>query len=98
MRFRNEAIREEHGKVRERFGPSWCWAPALVDVTQGQVEQFGRGLVIREVPAGLDDLPELHVETLDRVVVVRMRRIAGGYAKFGVPYSQWRRQSGAIVG
>lgn len=32
-----------------------------------EIQQFGRGLVGREVAARLHDLPELHVQALDRV-------------------------------
>ena len=41
--------------------------PALLDVPERQVQELHRRLVTREMTPGLDDLPELTVETLDRV-------------------------------
>lgn len=37
------------------------------DVAQGQPQELGGRLVAGEVPAGLDDLAQLHVQTLDGV-------------------------------
>src|SRR3954452_21897418 len=41
--------------------------PLGVGLDDGQVDQLGRGLLVGEVPAGLDRLADLAVQPLDRV-------------------------------
>jgi hypothetical protein len=41
--------------------------PFLGDITQGQINQFGRGFVTGKVASGFEHLSQLHVPTLNGV-------------------------------
>ncbi len=42
-------------------------SPLFSDITQRQIEQFERRLIVRERRSGLDDFPQTHVQRLDGV-------------------------------
>lgn len=63
-----EALPEHDGElVGGLLSGSWWHLPIFFDITQGQVEQFGRCLVGRKVAAVLDDLAQAHIQALDGI-------------------------------
>ena len=58
----------------------------------------GRGLVRWEMAPGLDDLAQLHVETLDRIRRVEQAPLSGGKAHTGAKYGRCGHQSAVIAG
>src|SRR5262249_39819652 len=63
-----EALAEYKLQLRDRVEPdARDISPLRTEIPQRQVQQLRRRLVSGKVAAGLDDLPQLHVDALDRV-------------------------------
>src|SRR3954452_23103030 len=61
------AVAEVDLQGRAWRAPGAVALPLGVGLDVGQVDEFGRGLLVGEVPAGLDRLADLAVQALDRV-------------------------------
>jgi hypothetical protein len=67
--------------MAQRLLPHVDGVSAQPDVLEGELEQFAFLHVGREVPAGLNDIPDLYVQALDRVYRRRRMRMGGGQVK-----------------
>src|SRR6185295_2637785 len=62
-----ESVSEVDFEGGARCGPGAVLLPLGVGAHDREVDEFGRGLFVGEVPAGLDRFADLAVQALDRV-------------------------------
>src|SRR4029453_11929648 len=78
-----ESVSEVDLEAAQRGGPVVGAAPFALGSLDGEVDQFGGGLFVGEVAAGLDALADLAVEVLDAVGRVDRAAQLGGQCQEG---------------
>ena len=93
-----ESVSEVDLEGSEGVGPAVGALPGGLGALDGEVDEFGGGALVGEVPAGLDRLADLAVEVLDRVGGVDDAAQVLGQRQERVMCSQSRRHACAIIG
>src|SRR4029453_18099503 len=78
-----ESVSEVDLEAAQRGGPVVGAGPFALGLLDGEVDQFGGGLFVGEVAAGLDALADLAVEVLDAVGRVDRAAQLGGQCQEG---------------
>ena len=68
QRGREKALAVEDRELIHRWPPRWRRArPCRTDVAQRQPDEFGRRVIVRKMPTGLDDLADARIEAFECV-------------------------------